>query len=391
MLQACSTPSRLPPEPSESTTKVSILDIPNVRFFPDEQIAELVEEGLASVQREMKALGVKSPSELPEANFLAISGGGDDGAFGAGLLKGWTESGTRPAFKMVTGVSTGALIAPFAFLGPVYDVQLEKVYTRVTQKDIFIARNIIGAIFDDALSDTSPLQKLISRYMNEELLEKIAEEYDKGRLLFIGTTYLDGRRGVIWNIGAIAKSGHPDALKLFHQVLRASSAIPAAFPPVMIDVNVDGKDYQEMHVDGGAVAQLFLYPPYLGTEIRKVKRKRRAYLIRNGAIGKDWADVERSTLGIAGRAISTMIYSSGVNDLFRTYLITQRDGVEYYLAYIDSDFKGPPHIRDFDPKYMNALFDYSYQKSRHGFPWKREPPFVHKRQDAGKKPVAHQR
>lgn len=382
-LQACSTPGRLGPEPAPLTTKAVVIDTPNARYFPVEQAGEMFEEGVRSVEREMAALNVTDPNKLPPSSFLAVSGGGDDGAFGAGLLVGWTATGQRPEFKMVTGVSTGALIAPFAFLGPAYDDELKNVFTKTSSKDIFFERGFTAAFFDDALSDTSPLFKLISGYVNEKMLRDIAREYQKGRLLFIGTTYLDARRPVIWNIGAIAASGRPKALELIRKILLASSAIPAAFPPVMIDVEADGQRYQEMHVDGGAIAQLFLYPPEMGRRMTsakfenvQVRRERRAYIIRNSRLGLDWSAVERSTLDIAGRAISTMIQVSGANDLFRVYTITQRDGVDFNLAFIEDDFKAPPRTEDFDPIYMNALFAYGYAKGRQGYPWKKAPPFM---------------
>ena len=259
----------------------------------------------------------------------------------------------------MTGVSTGALIAPFAFLGPDYDRQLRDVYTTISADDIFSERGLIGGIFDDAMADTTPLWELISRYVDAPMMAAIAREYQKGRLLLIGTTDLDAERANIWNIGAIAASGHPGALDLVRKILRASSAVPGFFQPVMIDVELDGKPYQELHVDGGAIAQMFLYPPNI--DMRKIAhRERTAYLIRNAREDPEWADVERRTLSIAGRAISTMIHSSGTNDLLRIYFVTQRDGVDYNLAYIGSDFSAP-QAGDFDKAYMNALFDYAYQ------------------------------
>ena len=378
LIYGCSTPTRLGPQPAADTSKAVVIDTPNARFFPDEQTDKLIKEGLLSVRREMKHLNIADPSKLPPANFLALSGGGDDGAFGAGLLVGWTKSGTRPDFKLVTGVSTGALIAPFAFLGPSYDAKLKEVYTTISAKDIYTERTILGAVFDDALSDTTPLFALLSRYIDEEMIAAIGREYEKGRLLLIGTTNLDARRPVIWNVGAIAASKHPDAPGLIRKIMRASAAIPAAFPPVMVDVQVNGKKYQEMHVDGGAIAQLFLYPPAIGREIRTspVKRQRRAFIIRNSKVGADWSATERNTLDIAGRAISTMIHMSGVNDMFRVYVITKKDGVDFNLAYIGEDFKAPVHEGEFDPAYMKALFTYGYEQGRAGYPWKKEPPYV---------------
>lgn len=374
LLQACASPERLEQPPVARVTSAIALNTPNARFYVKDGIAAIAEESLRSVKREMRALGVSSPSELPPANFLAISGGADDGAFGAGLLKGWTESGTRPQFKVVTGVSTGALTAPFAFLGPRYDSMLEEVYTKINAANVFEQRGLIAALFDDALADTTPLFRTISRYVDEKLLAEIATEYEKGRLLVVGTTNLDAQLGVIWNIGAIAASGQPGAVDLVRKILLASAAVPGAFPPVMVDVELDGKRYQEMHVDGGAIAQLFLYPPDLGAEVRAIKRTKRAFIVRNATIGGPGEQVERRFVNVAGRAISTMISVSGMNDLFRVYFTTQRDGVDYNLAIIGSDFTAPPGAGEFDPIYMKALFDYGYAKGRSGYSWLKAPP-----------------
>jgi hypothetical protein len=183
---------------------------------------------------------------------------------------------------------------------------------------------------------------------------------------------LDAQSPSIWNIGAIAASGHPGALDLIRNILRASAAVPGFFQPVMIDVEVDGVAYQELHVDGGAIAQMFLYPSNIDpNEI--AHRERKAYLILNARDDPEWTDVDRRTLSIAGRAISTMIHSSGTNDIARIYFVTQRDGVDYNLAYIGSDFDAP-HPTDFDMAYMNSLFDYAYQLGRAGYDWKKAPP-----------------
>jgi len=148
--------------------------------------------------------------------------------------------------------------------------------------------------------------------------------------------------------------------------------VPGFFEPVMIDVELGGKHYQELHVDGGAVAQMFLYPPNISAN-KLAHRKRTAYLIRNAREDPEWAAVERQTMSIAGRAVSAMIHASGSNDLLRIYFITQRDNVGYNLAYIGSDFAAK-EAGDFDKAYMNALYDYAYQQARHGYPWKHVPP-----------------
>jgi hypothetical protein len=269
------------------------------------------------------------------------------------------------------------MIAPFAFLGPPYHDALCAMYTTIKASDIHEPRVVYGALFGDALSDTSPLAGLVTRYMTEQALADIAGEYQKGRLLLIGTTDLDVQRPVIWNIGAIAASGQPGSLELVHKILLASAAIPGAFPPVMIDVEAGGRHYQEMNVDGGAVAQTFLYPADLGIRInmraRENVRERHAYIIRNGRLDADWAPTGRQLFPIVGRASATMIHYSGYNDVLRIYATTQRDGVDYNLAYIERDFPNAKH-EEFDPTYLRALFDYGYAKGRQGYQWQKAPP-----------------
>jgi Patatin-like phospholipase len=374
----CTGTARAPSEAANASDQASVLGIPNARFFADTQAAAMVQEALRALERERAARPASAGASLPPANFLAISGGADDGAFGAGLLNGWTEAGTRPEFKLVSGVSTGSLIAPFAFLGPAYDPQLRAVYTNVQPADIYEERSIVTAVFKDALADTTPLFHLISRYVNEDMLAAIAREYGKGRLLLIGTTNLDVQRPVLWNIGAIAASGRPGAIDLVRKILLASAAAPGMFPPVMIDVEVGGKSFQEMHVDGGAIAQMFLYPPSVKLAAmgqHAAARERHAFLIRNSRLDPEWASVDRRLLSIAGRAISTMIHYSGYNDALRIYATTQRDGVGYNLAYIGADFNAA-HKEPFDQAYMRALFDYGYQRARRGYSWSKTPPIL---------------
>jgi predicted patatin/cPLA2 family phospholipase len=371
----CSIPERGEAVPRVDTVRAMPLGIPNARFYADGDPRLMVEEGMQSGVREAAALRAegKMPTRPPPAYFLAVSGGGDNGAFGAGIMNGWTAVGTRPTFKMVTGVSTGALIAPFAFLGSDYDAQLREVYTTMTPDKVFRMRGLTAALFDDAMADTGPLAEIIAKYADQKMFDAIAAEYKKGRLLMIGTTDLDAQRPVIWNIGAIAASGHPGALDLFRKILRASAAIPGAFQPVLIDVELDGKKYQELHVDGGAIAQLFLYPPSIDMSASNIKRERYAYIIRNARLDPDYAMAERRTITIAGRAIATMLAASGVNDVLRTYFVSQRDKVDYNLAYIGRDFDFPKK-GEFDQAYMNALYEYGVREIVEGRAWHKAPP-----------------
>jgi len=378
LLLGCSTPDRLPAVPKDQQTAAVVAGMEGVRYWQRQDLAMMREDGLGAFRREVAMLAAQGhEGPLPPASYLAISGGGEDGAFGAGLLVGWTETGTRPEFKLVTGISTGALSAPFAFLGSAYDDQLKAVYTDISANDVLKKRNLLAAVFDDALADNAPLRQLIARHLTQEMLEEIAAEYQKGRILLIGTTNLDARRPVIWNISKIAASGNPGALDLVHDILVASAAIPGAFPPTMIDVQVDGQTYQEMHVDGGASAQVFVYPPALNVaDISKqehLTRERRAYIIRNARLDPDWANTKRVTMDIAGRAVSSLIQNQGVGDLFRIFATTERDGVDFNLAYIPATFDVPLN-EPFDQHYMRELFKLGYDLGRSGYPWEKSPP-----------------
>ncbi len=380
-LCACSLPTRKQAVPPELTVKAEVVNMPGVRFIVGTEITdEHLREGIDSVKKERAHLATLESSDnqkLPPVNFLALSGGGDDGAFGAGLLCGWTKSGLRPEFKLVTGISTGALLAPFAFLGPRYDDALKEVFTQVTPIDIMQKRGPLAAIFDDALADNEPLGKLVEKYVTMQMLKEIAAEYAKGRTLLMATTNLDARQAVIWNMSKIAASNNAAALSLFHKIMLASSAIPGAFPPVMIDVEVNGKRYQEMHVDGGAQSQAFVYPASIKlSEVVKnqgLKRERRLYLIRNARLDPDREEVERLTLSIAGRAISALIQAQGVGDLYKIFTIAQRDDLDYNLAYIPKDFNALHH-EEFDRTYMQQLFQTGYDLASKGYDWKKVPP-----------------
>ncbi|MGI9477478.1 MAG: patatin-like phospholipase family protein [Hyphomicrobiaceae bacterium] len=374
-LTGCASPARLPALPINAAPAVQPYDIPDARFY-----AEADNARIASIAKKALRRRLRSRGKSKQLSLLAISGGADDGAFGAGLLVGWTERGTRPKFDVVTGISTGALSAPFAYLGSAFNARLTKIYTKTSAEDIFKKRGPILASFaSDALTDSSPLRVMIARHMSNAVVRRIAEEYGKGRLLFVLTTNLDQGRAVIWNIGAIAESRHSRARKLIVDILLASAAVPGVFPPVMLDVMVDGKRYQEMHVDGGTVAQAFLYPPsYSPRRLRdkglrsKLPNKRVAYIIRNGRARRPEKQVRRQTLAIASQAISTMIASSGVNDTYRMYTTTKRDGIAFRLAYIGGNFTEPYPGR-FDRKYMNALYQYGYKLGRQGVQWLKTP------------------
>ena len=377
--QVLEIPERLAAVPQELTGRAQIPGIPNARYFVGMETESFVRDVLAARQREQEYLARSGQTgEMPPVALLALSGGGDKGAFGAGLLNGWTAAGNRPTFKAVTGISTGALLAPFAFLGAEYDHVLTEVFTTTSPQDILSRRSILAAIQNDGMADNQPLWGLISKHVDEALLAAIAEAHADGRILLIGTSNLDARQPVMWNMGNIAASGAPGALDLFRSILLSSAAIPGAFPPTMIRVEVEGQAYDEMHVDGGTSAQVFLYPPSMPAVARSLGedisgRKGSAYIIRNSWLQSTYDPSERRTINIAARAVSSLIQSQGFGDLYRIFVTAQRDGFDFNLAFIGSDFTYEP-VEQFDTGFMNALYDYGYRLGQGGYPWQKAPP-----------------
>lgn len=381
LLSGCGALPRMGAVPERYAAKAAVPGLDGLRYVVgDEQdMQRLAQDMIDTWPRERRWLeqqGLASTA-LPPSNILALSGGGDNGAFGAGLLSGWSARGDRPEFSLVTGISTGALIAPFAFLGAQYDDKLRELYTRTAPKDIITVRNFWAVITDDAMADTTPLREQLRKHIDRAFLDKIAAEYAKGRELWISTTNLDARQRVIWNMTKLAASQHPQAVTLFHDIMLASSAIPGAFPPVMINVELDGSPHQEMHVDGGTMAQVFVYPPNIKlAELSRANggsRKRNLYVVMNSRLDPEWAQTERRVISIASRAISSMIHTQGVGDLYRIFLTAKRDGMDFHLSYIPPDFKHL-HRQEFDTEFMQALYERGDSLARSGYEWQTLPP-----------------
>ncbi|MCW3480037.1 patatin-like phospholipase family protein [Neisseriaceae bacterium JH1-16] len=379
-LQACGTITRLDAVPAALVDRAAPPGIPNARYWLGSDITPFIKGVMADNQRELEARAKAGliTDPLPAIDLLAISGGGDNGAFGAGLLTGWTKHGDRPQFRVVTGISAGALIAPFAYLGSAYDSVLREVATSVGSDGVFRSRGLLAGLTSDGMADSTPLARLIAQYVTPAVLTAIAAEYAKGRALVIGTADLDSGRAVSWNMGAIATSGAPGALGLFRKVMLASASIPGAVPPVMIDVEVDGKRYQEMHVDGAVIHQVFTYPSNtieaLGQKLgQPYQRKIRIYAIRNSKLAPEWLATPRRTLSIGSRAISILLQWQGIGDLEYIDRTARKDGADFNLAYISTDFAPGAH-QDFDPVYMNRLFDYAYGQGVKGYAWHKTLP-----------------
>jgi Patatin-like phospholipase len=372
VLTACSTLTRNPVPEGANLEEVRAAP-GQIRIWGD-----VVPKNIEAIGRERdaqrRAAGVNPSGAM---SYLAVSGGGSDGAFGAGLLVGWSEVGTRPKFDLVTGISTGALIAPFAFLGSEYDPQLKEVYTNYDANDIARKRPLLSALADASLADDSPMAHLIARYVTPDFIARVAAEHRKGRRLLIGTTHLDAQRPVIWDMGGIAIRNDENAINLFRKVMLASASIPGVFPPVLISVEQEGKVFDEMHVDGGVARQVFIFPTQFDplTLDKQLKRSptRRLFIIRNGRLNPEWQTVEPQLIKIAGRSISSLIKYQGRGDLDRMYLQSRSYRIDFNLASIPVSF-AEREKEPFDLEYMNALFEVGYDLGRHGYHWQKQPP-----------------
>ena len=369
-------PERVPMN-AELQEVATIPGIPNARSWADTKPDDY-ENWMSLSEQEIR-------DRYPETfgkphNYLALSGGGAKGAFGAGLLNGWTAAGTRPEFTMVTGVSTGAILAPFAFLGSDYDHLIKKFYTTLSTDDLLAPRSKMAAITKDAAMDSTPMQCKLAIYITDELVASIAAEYARGRELFIGTTNLDAGRSVNWNITAIAASGDPNATQLIRDIILASASVPGVFPPVLFTVEADGQPYDELHVDGGVSSNVFVYP--IGLDWAAVLKKMdvnsrpNLYVLRNGYLQGSWKAVKRNTLSIAAYSVGTLLTYVGHGDFNRMYLQAQRDGLNFNMIKIPTDFENTS-TEAFDSVWMAELYELGYEMAVNGIVRNRPPRSVH--------------
>jgi predicted acylesterase/phospholipase RssA len=368
VLAGCSSLPRISYTASDAATS-TVLNLRDLRTYADEPASTFVNSN-ASFR----------PGPL---NYLALSGGGADGAYGAGVLNGWSAAGTRPQFSAVSGVSTGALIAPFAFLGPSYDATLREVYTSGMAESLLNTPNIVRAVFGSGLFGNSHLRELVARYVGPDMLAAVAAENAKGRKLLIVTTNLDTQRTVIWDMGRIAAIRSAQALNLFRDVLAASASIPVVFPPMLIDAEANGHRFQEMHVDGGVTAPVLTLPEAFllrnGAFARSLRMN--IYVVVNDKVEHDFQLVPNSTIDIAARASASVTKTQIRSVLYETYDFARRNNFGFNLTYIDKDLPSPGSF-GFETSYMRALYQYGYDKAKAGDFWAKAPPGEDLLQDA---------
>lgn len=367
LLAACASLPRQPYTAAEAA-KARILDRDDLRRYADDPPSAFVD-----------GRRISGPQ-----TYLALSGGGADGAYGAGVLAGWTAAGSRPSFSIVSGVSTGALIAPFAYIGPRYDDTLRELYTSGVAESLLEDPNPFNAIFGSGLFGNKRLRELVARYIDARFMDEVAEQYAKGRRLFVVTTNLDSQRSVIWDMGRIAALRTPESLNLFRDVVAASASIPAVFPPMLVNAEADGVRFQEMHVDGGVMSPVLTLPEaYLMRSASWDKSLNlQLYILMNNTIEPEFQLVRDRALDIAARASSSMIKAQTRSILYSTYAFARRNKYGFNLSYIESD--RPPSPPGFDTAYMRSLYQYGYDRARSGHAWSSAPPA----DDAAPAPVA---
>jgi hypothetical protein len=360
-LQGCATIRRVPFTEAQQVV-ATIPGIPDARFWADEPGAG-------------RRMAAPFTGSAGEKTMLALSGGSDKGAFGAGLLNGWTLAGTRPEFSIVTGVSTGALIAPFAFLGSDQDAELKRLYTTISAKDIFRTRFVLAIPGSPSAASTKPLERLIAAATPDALIDRVGREHARGRRLFVGTANLDAQRMVIWNMGAIAASKAPNRYTLFRQLLLASSSIPGVFPPVMIQAEAGGRPISEMHVDGGTTAQILALPDEALSSDNPgaAARPRHIYLIVNGKLNGEFNLVTPKTIPIASQSFSLSLRSSLVETIDLNYLYAKAHGIAFSLGFIPKDYPSSDR-KLFDTASMRVLYDYGLRLGQGGDFWVKQPP-----------------
>jgi patatin-like phospholipase len=327
-----------------------------------------------------KARAIRKPAApVPKKNILVISGGGIYGAYPAGVLAGWSETGTRPEFDVVTGVSTGALVGVFAFLGPAYDDELRRYYTTLRNEDLYRRRRFPMMLLSESIADNAPLARIIEQGITDERIAAVAEEHKKGRRLYIGTSDLDTRRAVVWDLGAIAVRNTPEDRKLIRDILLATTAIPGFFPPVRIPVTVDGVPYVERHVDGNTSSAMFFVPPYVPPEARAKLSPSwlhgsDLYLLVAGKLYADPVPVKARTFRIAGMAVSTVLYDQTRSDLHKLFLLSVVTGMNYNMASIPKDLPVSTDSTNFDPVEMSLMFESGAEWARSNRKWRQSPP-----------------
>ena len=363
----------------------SCTTVPRTDFGVDQQ-AEAQPVGFSDVRfdadnlDQSRALGDEIRSKLPNIatnglQMLVLSGGGSEGAYGAGVLQGWSRSGKRPKFAIVTGVSAGALIAPFAFLGPEWDDRLQAAFTDGRTAKLLRRRRALDALFSGGIYEAEPLRRLVESYVDDQLIADIAKENATGRRLLVATTDLDTQRSVVWDMGAIASHGGAAARALFTDVLVASASVPGVFPPVLIAVQDNqGRHFEEMHVDGGTTETFFGIPEsMLLTKTRRAENKNfHLYVLLNTNDKPSFSVTKTDTIAVAARAFDTMTKASTRTLVSVTEAFCLRNNLSCLFAEVPSSAAKNDFL-DFSTSNAIQLFQLGQADGLTGSGWRASP------------------
>jgi hypothetical protein len=317
---------------------------------------------------------------LRRFEILAVSGGGKYGAYPAGVVCGWTCRGDRPKFDVATGVSTGSFVAVFGFLGPKYDPALKRLYTETTTEDVLEKYPFRRLPFTKSFASSEPLRELIASFTTDEVVADLCAAFHEGRHCYIGTTNLDTRRLCIWDVTAIAAGPRPDKKKLLVDIFLATASVPGEFPPVKMEIVVNGQKYTELHVDGGVTSEIFARLALIDVskeQLRKNKRPLAGSRIHSLIAGRLFSQpdcVEQKLVGILGTSISSLVYAMTQNDLLRISYLCLLTGAKYRFTAVPDAFQDDGDALDFDPKVMGQLFNTGYEVGRTGEGWRTRIP-----------------
>ncbi len=366
--------------PENLVGKATVVGMPDIRTYTDKPASLFMRKSLAdSFKDEGKSDylvdGIKT---YP---VLIIGGGVSNSAYGIGLLNGWLKEGHRPVFKIVTGYSSGSLLATATFSGKDYEDRLADLFTSISTKDVMKNKNIFEVLFGNSVYSSALFAKKINDIMDKDLMAKIAEEHAKGRRLYVGTSDLDAQEFVIWDMGALASRGNPDSLNMFRKIILASCSFPAMAPPVYFQVEAEGRRYEEMHADGGVIGGIFYIHQLMeGTGpadqpfgIGHGKFRTRLYILNCCYMSPHSKKVEDNLTAITSRLIETNGASKMSGDTYRIYAFAKEKGWDYNLAYIPEDFK-PDQKEMFDRQEMRRLFKRGCDDAAEGYKWHKAPP-----------------
>jgi len=366
--------------PENLVGKAVVVGMPDIRYYTGKPVSLFMRQSLVdSFKDEGKSDylvdGIKT---YP---VLIIGGGVSNSAYGIGLLKGWSKEGSRPVFKIVTGYSSGSILATATFSGKDYEDRLADLFTSISTKDIVKDRGTLAILFGDSVNSTAPLAKKIDDIVDENLMAKIAEEHRKGRRLYVGTTDFDAQGFVIWDMGALASKGGLDSVKMFRKIILASCSFPAMLPPVYFQVEAGGRRYDEMHVDGGVIGGVFYIHQLMedmGSAVQSSgidpgRFRTRLYVLNLCYMSPHSKQVEDNLVAITSRLIESNGASKMIGDTYRIYAFAKEKGWDYNLAYIPEDFK-PYQKEMFDRQEMQRLFKRGYDDAAEGYKWHKAPP-----------------